>query len=1001
MQFTASLTGTVAAVKWFASNGTIDSNGLYRAPTTHGSASVTASCDYCVPVTAIVDIWRKTPVLDSISGPAMPGEFITITGKYLWYVFVAFPAPGGGRIQTGPWLSPTSEASAVRVIVPPRSASGELHVEAVGLPEQGPVISNSLHFERAPQVLVHPERSLLAAGESTHLEVAWLGAPGPLPLVYDADIGTVSNDGTYVAPAKLTNTVFAHVRACVPGPRDCSSAVLEIDPFRVGPDAPLVPAGSSLQLGVVGGAATTGFTLGSGMTKVTPDGLVTAGTAAEDSGPQFVLARQDAIEVTAEVAVTGFAPGLANRMADPVDYTLADALDGNPTAPSAQAVALSNGRAYVLEYEEPLKGDYVKNRKIWIEVYDQSDPVRPRWTGAVECPIEANYLVSAGGFLYASSVWSGIAMPVYDTSGPLPVLVGAPMTPAGGTGYFSPPIRDGERLIFFDPPSKGQSAVGLRIYEPKVDPLAYKAVTFHLPDDAFLDLGTYAVAAAGDRAYAMYSIWDTRGLGGQGDVTLGAWDIGADPAVFIGSVTLGGYPTELSIAGPLLLVGARVFDRRPGIPVEITLLPFAVTALADDANRYLMRESWTGFLYIVDIPDPTHPRISASLDPATPAPLWPRSAALNGNLVYAPQGLAGLGVYDASAAGAPLPRRKLTMGWDDGEMTTVVARNGFVYASGYGAVSSSADDYALAVWDTSNPRTKAASVQVLPYDPAYAMAFADGDRLLRGGPGGLEIWSIANPVAPTLLNSTPVGVSCIAVQGSVAWIGTLDGQLAAFDVDAAPSPVALAQVPAGGLPWAAAFINPSTLAVATATAVGGDLTLFDVSVPTQPKGLGSAGLGVQSYGVAISGSTAAVATELGLVTVDVSQPSNPVTIGLFRLPEVNAYSGWDYLLTASAISMHDGLAWVGTLQSGAVYAYDLRNPAWPRLVARADVHGNVLQTPDGVRGFAFDGSSMFVVGALGAFADILGIEVYEFDISNPHNQLLLRAPSQALTRKIQ
>lgn len=980
-------------VSWSALNGSMDPDGTYRAPDFAVHDEVTAYCQSCPTRTmkAQVDVWRQTPVLQSISGPAMPGESISISGRFLRYVWVVFP--GGGQIPIHIPYPDDAEGSRLTVRVPPHAQSGDLHVEGLGLTEQGPVQSNPLRFERAPQLLVHAQRAVLVPGESTHLDVAWLGAPGPLPLAYEADLGSVDEGGTYLAPPVIDGPAFAHVKACVPGPRDCSSIVLAITPFRISPDDLVVPGGGSVDLTTVGGTGGPAeFALASGGATVSPDGHVIAPVNAKDSGLQFIFARQGTNSATIQMAVTGSGPGLVNRVVDPVDYRLADDPNARLTAASAQAVAVANGRAYVLKHELSLDETSDQYGKIWIDVYDLEDPIRPRWIGAVECPLEASRLFAVQGYLYAAPWWSGGAMAVFDLTGGFPVLIATPVTPFAG-GYFSVPVHEGERLIFFDPPMSGQSSFRLRIYEPELDPLNYRSVHLRLPEDAFLDYGTYAVTASGDRAYATYPSW----VGMIGPVRLGVWDIAVDPADFLGSVEVGGYAEDLSVAGPLLLAGWRVFDRRGALPIEVAPPPFRLTALAGEGDRYLARDSWSGILYLLDVSDPAKPRISANLDPATPAPQFPASAALTGDIVYAPQGIAGLGIYDVSATGGPLPRQTLTMGMNEGTMMTVAARDGFVYASGYGYVIPNYPEYAFAAWDTSSPQAKARWVHVAPFDVAYALAFAEGNRLLRGGPGKLEVWSIRDPAAPQMLSSTAVDVSCIAVDGNVAWVGTLDGALVAFDLAAASGPVELGRTSVGALPWTAVVVQPGTLALATATRTGGDLVLYDVSLPAQPTILGAAGLGVPSYGVAVTGTTAAVATPLGLGTVDISDPTRPSVYGVFRLPELDPYFGWDYQVTASVVAEHDGLVWVGTLGQGVVYAYDLRQPAWPRVVGHADVRGS-LDPYDGVRGFAFDGNLMFVVGALGRLGDADGIEVYEFDILNPRNQLLLSSPAQALMR---
>jgi hypothetical protein len=46
-----------------------------------------------------IDVRRRPPVLESISGPAAPGEFVTLTGSYLTDGIVIFPAEQGAPLR--------------------------------------------------------------------------------------------------------------------------------------------------------------------------------------------------------------------------------------------------------------------------------------------------------------------------------------------------------------------------------------------------------------------------------------------------------------------------------------------------------------------------------------------------------------------------------------------------------------------------------------------------------------------------------------------------------------------------------------------------------------------------------------------------------------------------------------------------------------------------------------------------------------------------------------
>src|SRR5262249_45820747 len=115
------------------------------------------------------------------------------------------------------------------------------------------------------------------------------------------------------------------------------------------------------------------------------------------------------------------------------------------------------------------------------------------------------------------------------------------------------------------------------------------------------------------------------------------------------------------------------------------------------------------------------------------------------------------------------------------------------------------------IWDIS--RSPATLVwrkpgEVVWYDlGGLALAITQG-QIVRGTLAALEVWSIANPAAPALLWSLPIGVNCVAVEGRVAWVGTLRGDLVAFDLDATGGPHELGRLSLGAFPSGAVFVKP-------------------------------------------------------------------------------------------------------------------------------------------------------------------------------------------------
>jgi hypothetical protein len=1002
VQFRALITGVVnPQLRWSAAYGRIDVNGLYRAPVRFGSDLVDASVEGAGHVTIPIDVQRRAPVLETISGPAAPGEFVSLTGSYLTGGIVIFPAEQGPALRMTRARGSTSE-TLIRIEVPLGAASGPIQVETEGIPSQLPLLSNALTFQRAPRVLIRPERNELAARESVSLQIAWLGAPGPAPLTFDADVGSVAGS-VYIAPAIVTGTRLAHVRACVTGSSNCSETTLVIRPFRVEPFPALVAAGGLLDLTARVGddpvAAT--FELAAGGGSLSPDGHYLAPTEIRDTGQQRVVAEYAGSRAPAQVGVTGLSAGQLGRIADYVDHRRIDPDTFAPRSATTLSVAVTGGRAFVLRRMLAGMDQFGTSQDFraysWIDVYDLADPVRPRWSGAIEAGTRPISLLATPDRLYALSendTFNGTAngsFAAYDLAGDLPVLVARVAAPGNPGPGWATPVFDSDRLIFFQRPVRGElflrmavQQLGSRVAEPPAP------ILLPMPMDAMDGLSEVMVSgatAAEDRAYARYTQFDQsfRRVG-EG---LAAWDLGPNPPVLLGSLRTDWTSpvfADLSIMGPLLFdVSASgmttVYDRRAGVPVQITEMLFPpFRPFASHGSRFLVGTGWErASMDMLDLSNPVIPRLISNLEPGVDRV---NNAVWIGNLVYAAQGLAGLGVYDASADGGPLPRSRLKAVPEAGVENVYAALIDGTYLYGTGAWKLSPDPRdpprdLFAVWDIS--RSPATLVWRKPGDgPGYyftGLALAiSGGKIVRGTEPSLELWSIANPARPALLWSLPIGVNCVALEGRVAWVGTLSGHLVAFDLDAIGGPRELGRLSLGAFPSSALLVEPGRLAVALDAGGTGDLAIFDTTDPAAPARIGAAGLGVSTYAVAVEGSLAVVGTAAGLATVDLSELTRPVPIAIEPMPTTRPYGENYWPAPAVSAGFHDGIAWLGTAyyyDPGGLYGFDVRNPVAPRLVARG-AEWNVF-------GLLFDGSRTFAYGAY----DVPG--VLELDLSQPRN----------------
>lgn len=219
-QFQAIVTGlSNSAVEWSATGGTIDADGLYTAPSSPGTYTVTATSvsdptkqgtatvTVTTPVPTIT-ISPKTATVRSGDSKAFSATTAHITnGQILWSV----QEVGGGSItQDGGYVAP--------------EVVGTYHVVAT-LFEQGgvvPVASDSATVTVVQNtgitVSVTPPTATVAAGEATQINASVRDAQGqPLAnqgvtwAVVEADGGTVDSTGRYTAPAKKSG-IF-HVTA--------------------------------------------------------------------------------------------------------------------------------------------------------------------------------------------------------------------------------------------------------------------------------------------------------------------------------------------------------------------------------------------------------------------------------------------------------------------------------------------------------------------------------------------------------------------------------------------------------------------------------------------------------------------------------------------------------------------------------------------------------------------------------------------------------------------
>jgi hypothetical protein len=963
---------------WTCLSGTIDAAGHYLAPDTFsdpvnpGSYRTQDDLDLLVPgagpaLRVNVQLLFRTPVLTGVSGPGGPGSIIVLSGSNLAgeldglaTTHAVFSDGGGGEVSA-PAVATSDLAT---VVVPSGAASGPLRVEirANGSPPFVPTaVSNSVLFERPARLRLHADRVELTGGESTTLQAVVLGAPGPLPITYQTDLGTMAGR-VYTAPATVTAAASANVRACLTGTSTCAGLSLALSPVRFEPGVALVAPGGVLQFSAQAGGVPAPFTytLGVGGGAVTPEGRYLAPTALGDAGPAWLLASDGTTNWPVQVGVAGSVPGLLNRLLEPAPARTSDLTIGVPWGAAAQAVAVASGRAYVLQ--SPLVGGTQR----WIDVFDLTDPARPAWLGAVEARDGgASRLRVAHGLLLLEVERQQPSQPTirsvdaFELVGTLPVRVGAVQEsyPAGTPAF--PVVFDADALYIFGALSRTDTSVVLRTYQltdgtfsaPSVNVLALPA-----RNPAFDFLATGAVSAG--RAYVTYHV--------SGD-SLAAFDLSANPARLLGTMGTS-YPWPFALVGRHLLLNVQCLDLVPELPVSIpcTTEWAEYAALARDGSRLV-----SAGLNLDDYSIPARPHRVATVEGGG-AP-----GVLIGDVYLSPEGSGGLAIYDLGREGGA---RRLGAALDStafGQYPafTTALRPPFLYAAGLG----------LSVWDlSSSPPAPRGTVPLSTYTFAAA---ASQDLLLLGTRTALQFWSLIDPGTPSMFGEFPLDVSTIEVDGTIAWVGTGLGELLAVSLLVPASPVIVGRLPLGATARAVRTLPGGRLAVALVTAdwTSGDLVLVDGSNPTAPVLVGAAGLAAPTLDVALAGSIAAVVTPGALVTLDLAVPAGPTPLATVAIPPSAATDAYGNPDAAAHVTWSGALAWVtvsgGVNQPSWLGGFDLRLPRWPLLVSASS--------------FADIGAiagGLTVVGSNGYLVPGSTDRLTSLDLSQPRNVILTLPP---------
>ncbi|HJV88974.1 MAG TPA: Ig-like domain-containing protein [Holophagaceae bacterium] len=287
--FTASVTGTgtySASVRWTAQRGTITSTGLYTAPTTGGSDTVTAtstqdttktataSLSITVPVT--VTSVAVTPSTTSLNTGAQQAFTATITGTGAYSSAVTWTAQRGTITSAGLYTAPATTGSDV--------------VTAASVQDPSKAATASITVTAPPAVTsVSVSPSVLATGLSAQTTftatVAGTGSYNPA-VTWTAQRGTITSTGVYTSPATSGSDVVTATSVQDPTKAATASVTVTapatVTSVTVSPSSLTLSASTQTQLSVTvsgTGSYGTGVTWAAQLGTVSTTGLYTAPAA--------------------------------------------------------------------------------------------------------------------------------------------------------------------------------------------------------------------------------------------------------------------------------------------------------------------------------------------------------------------------------------------------------------------------------------------------------------------------------------------------------------------------------------------------------------------------------------------------------------------------------------------------------------------------------------------------------------------------------------------------